>query len=331
MGQAMRRPRLLKGGEVDFKLRHRAAWLNRLHRMPSNVRPRSRPKLFAGPERIYDRRSTVKASYTWNRKKGKQTGRMVAHARYLETEHGHEGIARGFDADHDEVLLSGRAKLWSLAYDKLHWRIILSPDDGNQIDMRQHTRDVMAQMEKDLGTELQWVAIEHRNTEHRHCHIILRGVRQETGPDGKYVTLMMEPEYVSRGIREISRKLVQQQLGPRSEREYLEVRGHGIEGERWTEIDRSIERKLDGNVADYSFSSYLSERSRARVDQEIERLAYLEGRGLAQRRDSLCWELAADWKQQLKELQRSKDVIKNRAKIRSQQREMQKGMEKELA
>jgi relaxase-like protein len=322
----MRKSRLLKGGEVDFKLRRRAAWLNRLHRISSPKRPRSRPKLFAGPERIYDRRSTVKVSYTWNRKRGKQTGRLAAHARYLERKHGHEGIEAGFDAHDDKVYLSERAELWSLAYDKLHWRIILSPDDANRIDMRQHTRDVMAQMEKDLGTELQWVAIEHRNTKQRHVHIILRGVRQEIGPDGKYITLSMPPEYVSRGIREISAGLVQQQLGPRSEKEYLEVRSHGIEGERWTEIDRAIERKLNGNIADYSFASYLSERSKARVDQEIERLAYLEGRGLAQRRGSLCWEIKGDWKQQLRDLQLEKDVIKNRAKIRSQQR----GMEREV-
>jgi type IV secretory pathway VirD2 relaxase len=209
-----------------------------------------------------------------------------------------------------------------LAKDRQHWRLILSPDDAERIDLRQHARDVMAQMEKDLGTKLKWVGIEHDNTDHRHVHIMLRGVRDTVDRNGKAVTLTMPREYVSRGIRDISEGLIERELGPRTEREYLEARGNGIEAERWTEIDRAIERKLeDGGIADYGFARHLSERSRPRVDQEMERLAYLEGLGLAQSIGAHRWQVQGNFKERLKELQLKHDVVRTRAQERIKERE----------
>jgi type IV secretory pathway VirD2 relaxase len=243
--RTMAKPRLLKGGEVDFKLRRHAAWLQHLGKVEGPSRC-GRPKLFTGPERIYGRKSLIKAAYVRNFK-GRQwrDGLMAAHARYLERDgHGGDHKEYGFDATYDRVDIAMTARNWALAKDKIHWRLILSPEDHERVDLPEHTRKVMAQMEKDLGTPRQWVAIQHRNTPHQHVHVFLRGVRQEIDEKtGKYKPLTMEPEYVSRGIREISEKLIERELGPRTEREYLEVRGHGIEAVRWTEIDRAIERK----------------------------------------------------------------------------------------
>jgi type IV secretory pathway VirD2 relaxase len=275
---------------------------------------------------MYGRKSVIKASYTRNFKAGKKwSGRMEAHARYLEQGHDHEPgyKAPGFDSTYDQVNVSGTARLWAQARDRLHWRLILSPDDVERIDLRQHVRDVMAQIEKDLGTRLHWVAIEHDNTEHRHAHILLRGVRDTVDRNGRAVTLTMSREYVSRGIRDISEGLIERQLGPRTEREYLEARGHGIEAERWTEIDRAIERKLEDGIADYRFAAYLTERSRPRVEQEMERLAYLEGRGYARSLGDDRWEVQADFKERLKEIQLSKDVVKNRARVHAREREQE--------
>lgn len=329
----MRKPRLIRGGEVDFKLRRRAAWLVRLGKTTRPSR-RSRPKLFTGPERIYRRRSVIKASYTRNfRGRQWRSGLMEAHARYLERDHGFEKGHKelGFDATEARVDISQTARNWTLAKDRLHWRLILSPDDVERIDLRQHTREVMAQMEKDLDTTLKWVAIEHTNTPHRHVHIFLRGVRlNEYDRDGKCLTLAMPREYVSYGIREISETLIERELGPRTEREYLEARSHGIEAQRWTEIDRTIERKADLGIADYSYVPWVtSERTKARIDQEMERLAFLEGMGLAQSLGENRWELRPDFKQELLDLQQSNDRIKGRAKVHALQREQE--LERELA
>ena len=53
-------------------------------------------------------------------------------------------------------------------------------------------------MEKDLGTDLEWVAAEHHNTEHPHVHLVIRGVR-DSGE-----TLHLSREYVQQGIRSIA-------------------------------------------------------------------------------------------------------------------------------
>jgi type IV secretory pathway VirD2 relaxase len=331
----MKRPQLLKGGEVDFKLRRHAAWLQRLGKPLASMSRRGRPKLFAGPERIYGRKSVIKASYVRNFN-GRQwrDGLMVAHARYLERDgNGGNHKEYGFDATYDRVDIAMTARNWALAKDKIHWRLILSPEDHERVNLPEHARAIMAQIERDLDTKLQWVAIQHRNTPHQHVHIFLRGVRREIDEQtGKYQRLTMTPEYVSRRIREISERLIEQQLGPRSEREYLEVRGHGIEASRWTEIDRDIARKSRYGVADYDhFSSLTSEQAKTRAQQEMERLAFLEGMGLATRQGARRWEVRPDCKDQLLDLQRAGDRIKSRARLRSQERQQQKGVERELS
>src|SRR5438552_5887455 len=49
----------------------------------------------------------------------------------------------------------------------LRRRNSLSPQGGR----RTTTRDLMRQMETDLGTKLDWIAVDHHNTGHPHTHI----------------------------------------------------------------------------------------------------------------------------------------------------------------
>ncbi len=103
--------------------------------------------------------------------------------------------------------------------DALMWSLIVSPEDAARMDLRGHVRDLVAEMERDLGTRLEWVAIDHHNTDNEHVHLLIRGVRD----DGR--TLTLDRDYVSRGIRELSRELAERELGPRDEQEYLQTRG----------------------------------------------------------------------------------------------------------
>ncbi len=63
--------------------------------------------------------------------------------------------------------------------DELMWSFIISPEDAERIDLRQHVRDLVAGMERDLGTRLEWVAIDHHNTDDAHVHLLIRGVRDD--------------------------------------------------------------------------------------------------------------------------------------------------------
>src|SRR5258708_19970030 len=92
----------------------------------------------------------------------------------------------------------------------------------------------MDQAARDLGTRLDWVAVDHWNTEHPHIHILVRG-RADHGSD-----LVISRDYIGTGLRARAGDLVTRELGPRSE---LEVR-RGLEAEgtaeRWTKLYRAL-------------------------------------------------------------------------------------------
>jgi type IV secretory pathway VirD2 relaxase len=49
-------------------------------------------------------------------------------------------------------------------------------------ELRPFTRSLMERMDADLGTRLEWVAVDHGDTDNPHTHVVLRGVDQ-TGRD----------------------------------------------------------------------------------------------------------------------------------------------------
>jgi type IV secretory pathway VirD2 relaxase len=102
---------------------------------------------------------------------------LSAHVAYLKR----EGVTRDgsptrmFDAAGDNA--DDRAFTERCKDDRHHFRIIVSPEDAADLtDLREYTRDLMRQMEADLGTRLDWVAVDHWNTDNPHVHLLVRGV-----------------------------------------------------------------------------------------------------------------------------------------------------------
>jgi type IV secretory pathway VirD2 relaxase len=306
-------------------------WVRAMRRAKAASVARRQPKTSAGgggrrrrvaPSRLYGRRSVVKASFRRNRGKGA----WVRHARYLAREHAQRETerGRGFTAVFDSVDMAAVVREWERGGDELMWSFILSPEDAQRMDLRRHIREFAAGMERDLGTQLEWVAIDHHNTDNEHVHLLIRGVRD----DGRPITL--DRDYVSRGLREFSRELAERELGPRDEQEYLQTRGHAIEREYWTEIDRALKRRagLDRVVSYENFQPY-TEGARVRAEQEIERLGFLERLGLARQIGGRSWELAPEHEPELRRRQHERDIIQTRARERRQERERDQEREME--
>ncbi len=79
--------------------------------------------------------------------------------------------------------------------DRHHFRFIISPEDAMELeDLRGFTRELMADAERDLGTKLDWVAVDHWNTDNPHIHVLVRG----KADDGK--DLVISRDYISRGF-----------------------------------------------------------------------------------------------------------------------------------
>jgi type IV secretory pathway VirD2 relaxase len=302
-------------------------WVGAMRRAKAANVMRRQPKISAGggglrrrlaPAGPYQRRSVVKASFRRNR----NNGGWVRNARYLARERAQREAecGRGFDGRREDLNMAAIVRGWECG-DRLVWSLIVSPEDAARMDLRRHVRDLMAEMERDLGTRLEWVAIDHHNTANQHVHLLIRGIRE----NGRELTL--DRDYISRGVRELSGELAERELGPRDEQEYLQTRGRSIQREYWTEIDRTLGRRagLDRVVSYEDFEAF-SEGARVRAEQEMERLAYLEKLGLARLIDERSWELSAEHEPELRRRQSEGDILRSRARGRQrEQRERERG------
>ena len=168
---------------------------------------------------------------------GGRSGRLSTHLDYLRrdgvTRDGEK--ARLFGAGGDDV--DAKAFASQAENDRHHFRFIVSPDDALAMaDLKGFTRELVGQMEKDLGTRLEWVAVDHWNTEHPHVHLIVRGVRD----DGE--NLVISRDYIKEGMRDRARDLITQELGPRTDQEIRQTLERQIDADRWTNLDRQLAR-----------------------------------------------------------------------------------------
>jgi type IV secretory pathway VirD2 relaxase len=118
-------------------------------------------------------RSAVKVGYVRNGKRGA----WRAHGVYLAREGAQRGGARGlgFDATREGLDVAGTLGAWQEAGDRHLWKVIVSPEQAPRLDLRAHAQVLVAGMERDLGTRLEWVGIDHHNTDNPHVHLLIRG------------------------------------------------------------------------------------------------------------------------------------------------------------
>jgi type IV secretory pathway VirD2 relaxase len=186
------------------------------------------------------RRAVVKVSLVRLGGKAGQVAR--AHMRYIQrdgvTREGMPGELYGPESDRAD----GNDFLKRTAGDRHQFRFIVSAEDGAEYpDLKPYVRRLMTQVEQDLGTRLDWVAVDHFNTERPHTHIVLRGV------DDQGANLIIAREYISHGLRERASELVTLDLGPRTDRDIEARLRHDIDQERLTAIDRRLLRRMDGD------------------------------------------------------------------------------------
>ena len=250
--------------------------------------------------RVRTRRVTVKARYVTAA--GKGAGR--AHLSYLErdgvTREGERGrLYSTFsdEADRDAFLDRG-------VDDKHQFRFIIAPEDAALYsDLKPFTRDLMAKVEADLGTTLDWVAVDHHDTGHPHVHVIVRGVTE----DGK--TLNIAGDYIAHGIRHRASEVATHDLGLQSERELQQQLEHEVGAERLTRLDRALLGRAENSVADLrNFGT--NEGDRAHQQLLIARARQLERMGLAKQNAPLCWSLEPRAEPTLRAMGERGDIIK---------------------
>ncbi len=185
-----------------------------------------------------------------------------------------------------------------------HFRFIVSPEDAvDMADLKTHARELMGQMEKDLGTKLDWVGVDHWNTDNPHIHIIVRG-RTDDGQD-----LVISRDYIKEGMRARAQDLVTQELGQRTDLEINRNLERQVEAERWTQLDRQLVRDA-GKSGIIDLAPQPGQQPDEFHALKVGRLRTLEIRGLAGQIGHQQWFIKPEAEATLRELGERGDIIK---------------------
>ena len=245
------------------------------------------------------RRCVVKSHYV-SMARG---GRLAAtrHLAYLERDgverDGSPGRLYGPDEAFDSEAFAEPIK-----GEKRQFRFIVSPENAAQIDLHAFTRELVAQMEKDLGRRLVWAAVNHHNTDHPHVHIVVRGI------DGAGQEVRIPPRYIQHDMRARAQQQLTRELGLRTDADIARQRSNEVDQERLTSIDRTLGEMLTPE-------GHLDARAVARMRGDLRstllaRLATLVRLGVATRGSHGSWDLREDWQRDLTALGVRNDIIK---------------------
>jgi len=249
----------------------------------------------------FHRRVIVKVSIV--KMDGRGAGAQRLHLKYIERDsaarEGEPGSLyseRGHEVEAKDFIESGKD-------DRHQFRVIISPEDAADLaDLKSFTRDLVKQMETDLGTKLDWVAADHYDTGQPHTHLVIRGKRDD-GTD-----LVIPKDYVSKGIRERAQELVTIELGPVKEIEGRTRIARMVGQHRLTELDRGLLRQATDGVVDISKPAKKGRGWRKTLDRA--RLKSLEKMGLAEPLGKGRWRLQNNAEQTLKQMGERGDIIK---------------------
>ena len=248
------------------------------------------------------RRVTIKTRLVNLRQTGPRS--TTTHLRYIEREgvgrDGEPGKAYGPVTDEaDLVAFEERGR-----EDRHQFRFIVSPEDAEQLDdLRTYTRHLMSRMEADLGTRLDWVAVNHWNTDNPHTHVVLRG-KDDAGKD-----LIISRDYIAQGMRERAAELATEWLGPRTEREIQHSLQREVEQERWTNLDRALQREASGGLIRIDQPAADSTLRQHHV-LLVGRLQRLQRMGLAHEQSIGVWSIHTDAETVLRAMGERGDIVR---------------------
>src|SRR5258708_16705459 len=159
--------------------------------------------------RTFNQRVGVRVNYSAN----KNPGQWKAHGTYVARESATQGgraAEAGFNATDQKLDIATTLNNWQSAGDERLFKIIVSPEFADRLNLQKYAREFMRRMERDLGSQIEWVAAVHHNTEHPHVHIAVRGVDEEGRP------LRLAREYIRAGLRGRAEDIATEPLGYRT-------------------------------------------------------------------------------------------------------------------
>lgn len=252
----------------------------------------------------YSRRVIVKARIIKNKINENGSNKAAKlHVSYIQRDGVGIDDEKGRLFGDDKLKFSEKNLLENLEGEINQFRFIISPEDGHELDLEKFTKDLMKQIEIDLGRELIWGGACHYNTSNPHAHIVIRGV------DWKGSEVRIDREYISNGIRNRAREISNRELGLRTELEVENSLNNEISQTRFTSLDYQIEKLSINNIVDFS-GHQEGQPGLIQTERLSNRIKQLKGLGFVEEIGYKQFELKEGWETDLKELGYREDIIK---------------------
>ena len=198
--------------------------------------------------------------------------------------------------------------------DNFHFKFVISPENQTIAGM-QMVRSFVSQLEQATGFKFDWMAVEHTNTDHKHCHLLINGLDRITKAKIRFPDVV-----IKQTAREMACNICTSMIGYRTKEEIEASRAKLPYAYRWTKIDEQLIQtscqqfvepmEVDGN-------EYESKKI-ARNEIEKNRLDHLVTMGLALKFNGHIppvYYLERAWKKKLKAIGRYNSFLDARNKL----------------
>lgn len=292
-----RRPRLVRDESKSWSSAFKG--LMRIARMTST---RQSAPAAIRPRKPHKQRCAIRVTYSPNHVRGQ----WAAHGRYISRESANpDGV--GFNMSSDEVAIPATLAGWQKSGDPRLFKMIVSPEFGERLDFKKHTRDLITRLSQDLNADLDWVAVAHFNTGHPHVHVALRGVTAAGN-------LRLPRDVIKHTIRRHAEDLCTEQLGFRTINDAIESERQEINALHVTSLDRDIQRRLPisgTNFSELELPSGDGKRNQIHLNHLAARLHTLARLGLAEPVSPSRWRVNCQFQQELTSIQRANDRLRS--------------------
>jgi len=257
--------------------------------------------IFIKDSDIYSRRVVVKARYIKNSGNGFKE-KIRAHLEYVSRNNaGIDGNKPElFSHDESNVEIKNVVKLFEKS--PHNFRFIVSPEEGNQLDMKSFTNDLVKAIEIDLKTKVTWVAACHYDTNEPHVHLVINGANS----DGQKLTLSRD--YITRGIRIRAAEIVTKKIGLRD----IDEIANSLE----IDVNKNKKCELDTVIKNHIIDDKINISKISTDDFDINwkklismRLSYLEKYNFCSHIDGDLWSIKKDYTKDLQQLYRTSSII----------------------
>ena len=260
-----------------------------------------RVKKGAVTEQYFSRRVIVKVHLVKMGAYGKDAQRH--HLDYIQRDRAAREGETGLLYSRDDSMLDGEEFHERGIDDRHQFRVIVSPEDGKELgDLRTYTRNVMVQMERDLGTKLDWVAANHYDTANPHSHVVIRGITD------KGSTLIIPRDYISHGMRDAAEHVATLELGPTTQIDVAKKLALSVRHDRFTSIDRDLLAKAQNQIVDLSKLPLDGSDWSQRFEKW--RMKHLSSLGLAEKVGFGKWRLDDNLERTLRRMGDRGDILK---------------------